>query len=237
MQKIISNETWSLLNCFFGERLFIEEDSFYIDQNDPYDGTMIGVNKKFNAVMYDSHKFLFLKLFHLKALWGRPLRIIHIDRHWDSLVTEISILKLSNGIETLTECLKFVQTFLHEGNFLRAACYADLIDEIVFIVPEASEEKIAANLKLFQSYPHLSVSHHFNLEQINDMETHLYVLDLDMDYFFEGNGNKKLDDKILIDILSRQWLSIGVALSPKHCGGGLEIPLDMFNRCSRLVKK
>ena len=236
MHEIITSEAWSLLNNYFGEQLFTEADITYIEQNDPYDGTLIGYNKNVNAILYDSHKFFFLKLFHLRSLLGHPLRIIHVDRHWDSLTTEISTFRLNSGLENLSECLKFVDIFLHEGNFLRAACYENLIEEIVFVVPETNKLNIETNLKLFEFYPRLKVSHLFDLCELNNLETLPYVLDLDMDYFFDRYGNKTLCDKVLINLLSRQWRSIGVALSPRHCGGGLEIPLDMFNRCSKLLK-
>ncbi|MFM0420018.1 hypothetical protein [Paraburkholderia aromaticivorans] len=228
-----SAQSIARLNAFLGATFSYNAEYPYQAQTDPYDGVLIDANREAKSLLYDSHKFLFLLLFHLKRITGNAQRLVHIDRHWDSARTELSIKRWDEGIYNVDQCADFVDVFLHEGNFLIAACHARLVEELVFVVPEKNSEVVRRNLMAFKQAGASAVSHFASLDEIVGLKHTDYILDLDMDFFFATDGLQLFDDSKLVALFRKSWAGIGIALSPKHCGG-IGAPLSMYERCVQL---
>lgn len=199
----------------------------YSVQATPYDGQLLTFLPDSKTLVYDSHKFLFLLLFLEAQRKEKPLRVIHIDRHWDSKCTQLAIYRASQRFKSVSDVFRFVKNILHEGDFLTAACAAGLVEEITFVVPCYKPDIVAKNFVTFSNLR--KISHYQDISFIESItDTEDMILDIDLDYFLDITGRPANSNESFARLFAKQWQAVGVALSPMHLGG-INVARHFFN--------
>lgn len=184
---------------------------------DPASGSLLAVNYERNVLIYDNHKFCFLLLFCVTLRSG-PCKMVHVDRHWDTRITELSHCRWLYEMNDIQGCFKYVDVVLQEGDFIIPAIRKTLLKEIYFVVP-CSEDERRANLSECLRAGAQRASTFHGLKDLENIDSREFVLDIDLDYFLDENGGLTHSREELAALLKRDWLGVGVALSPHYCGG------------------